>query len=58
MTKKLDNLGVDTKLNYFPKEEASLAHGFEESGSKYAKETFQNMFKFLNKYVVKNNTQS
>jgi len=44
----LDGFGVPNELCIFPKEEASLAHGFEESGSEYADRVFERMFAFLN----------
>lgn len=53
LNEKLTNLGVDAKLNYYSAEEAILHHGFEESGSEQAKETFKNMFDFLSRYVEK-----
>lgn len=48
---ELQALGVPTVFNYFPKETATLNHGFEEGGSEYAKETFANMMAFFDTYV-------
>lgn len=45
---RLIELGVDTELNYFPKNSyGPLGHGFEESGNEAAQITMEHMERFL-----------
>ena len=48
MNARLVELGVECKLIYYPKTVATLAHGYEDLGSPYAKITQDRMIEFMN----------
>ncbi len=48
MNARLIELGVESKLIYYPKTEATLSHGYEDLGSDYAKITQDRMIEFMN----------
>ena len=48
MNARLLELGVECKLIYYPKTMATLAHGYEDLGSDYAKITQDRMIEFMN----------
>ncbi len=48
MNARLLELGVESKLIYYPKTFATLAHGYEDLGSDYAKITQDRMIEFMN----------
>ncbi len=47
MNARLLELGVESKLVYYPKTFATLAHGYEDLGSDYAKITQDRMIEFM-----------
>ena len=47
MNARLLELGVEAKLVYYPKTFATLAHGYEDLGSDYAKITQDRMIEFM-----------
>jgi len=51
MSELLTGYGIPNELCTFSKEEATLIHGYEESGSEFADKTFERMFEFLEEYV-------
>ena len=48
MNAKLIESGVESKLIYYPKNLATLPHGYEDLGSDYAKLTQERMIEFMN----------
>lgn len=50
MYTRLTNLGVDCQFVFYPKSEAVLKHGYEESGSSYALRTRNAMLEFMDSY--------
>ena len=52
MNARLLELGVDCKLVYYPKTVATLAHGYEDLGSDYAKITQDRMIEFMNAHAT------
>ncbi len=48
MNARLLELGVESKLIYYPKTVATLSHGYEDLGSDYAKITQDRMIEFMN----------
>lgn len=48
MNARLVELGVESKLIYYPKTVATLPHGYEDLGSDYAKITQDRMIEFMN----------
>lgn len=48
MNARLVELGVESKLIYYPKTVAILSHGYEDLGSDYAKITQDRMIEFMN----------
>lgn len=51
MNARLVELGVECKLIYYPKTVATLAHGYEDLGSPYAKITQDRMIEFMNAHA-------
>lgn len=51
MNARLVELGVESKLIYYPKTVATLAHGYEDLGSDYAKLTQDRMIEFMNAHA-------
>lgn len=51
MNARLVELGVECKLIYYPKTVATLAHGYEDLGSPYAKITQDRMIEFMNTHA-------
>ncbi len=51
MNVRLVELGVECKLIYYPKTVATLAHGYEDLGSDYAKITQDRIIEFMNAYA-------
>ena len=51
MNARLIELGVECKLIYYPKTAATLAHGYEDLGSDYAKLTQDRMIEFMNAHA-------
>lgn len=51
MNARLLELGVECKLVYYPKTVATLAHGYEDLGSPYAKITQDRMIEFMNAHA-------
>ena len=51
MNARLIELGVECKLIYYPKTVATLAHGYEDLGSDYAKITQDRMIEFMNAHA-------
>ena len=51
MNARLVELGVECKLIYYPKTMATLAHGYEDLGSDYAKITQDRMIEFMNEHA-------
>ena len=50
MNARLLELGVESKLVYYPKTVATLSHGYEDLGSDYAKITQDRMIEFMNEH--------
>lgn len=50
MNARLLELGVESKLIYYPKTVATLSHGYEDLGSDYAKITQDRMIEFMNSH--------
>ena len=48
MNARLLELGVESKLVYYPKTVVKLSHGYENLGSDYAKITQDRMIEFMN----------
>lgn len=51
MNARLVELGVESKLIYYPKTTATLSHGYEDLGSDYAKITQDRMIEFMNAHA-------
>lgn len=51
MNARLVELGVESKLIYYPKTVATLAHGYEDLGFDYAKITQDRMIEFMNAHA-------
>ena len=52
MNARLIQLGVESKLVYYPKSFATLAHGYEDLGSEYAQITQDRMIEFMNAHCL------
>lgn len=48
---KLMELGVETRISYFPAYESKLGHGHEGSDTKYSRIIYKELFNFLDQYV-------
>lgn len=48
---KLKELGVDTEINYYPKNVAELTHGYEGNDNRYSEIMYDRLFDFLSKYI-------